>query len=77
MNKSPLRFIKLLTYYSSMKGDSFDINEKLDELPVELRLRAVDRLKIERLKRRGRKSLLFRLLLIVALRKTLTPQDSG
>ena len=67
MDKPSLRFIKLLTYYSSMKGDSFDINEKLDELPVELRLRAVDRLKIERLKRRGRKSLLFRLLLIVAL----------
>ncbi len=46
-------------------GDRFDINEKLNGLPVELRLRAIDRLKVERLRRN--KGLIYRLLLIIAL----------
>ncbi len=45
--------------------EKFDINDKLAGLPVELRLRTIDRLKLARLKRK--KSPMFRLLLILAL----------
>ncbi len=43
----------------------FDLKRKLDELPVELRLRAIDRLKVRRLKHR--KGAWPRLLLLLAL----------
>ena len=43
----------------------FDVNRKLEELPVELRLRAKDRLRVGRL--RHRKGLLAKIMLLVAL----------
>ena len=47
-------------------GDGgFDINKKLEELPIDIRLRAIDRLKVTRL--RHRKGVFTRLMLILAL----------
>ena len=45
---------------------SIDINQKLNELPTELRLRAIDRLKIAKL-RKNKKSVWLSLLLILSL----------
>ena len=45
--------------------EGFDINKKLEELPVEIRLRAIDRLKVARL--RHNRSLWTRILLVIAL----------
>ena len=45
--------------------EAFDINKKLEELPVEIRLRAIDRLKVARL--RHKRSIWTKILLIIAL----------
>ncbi|MCL4404721.1 divalent metal cation transporter [Candidatus Marsarchaeota archaeon] len=48
-----------------MENAPFDINKKLEELPIEIRLRAIDRLKVARL--RHNRGWLSKLLLIIAL----------
>ena len=45
--------------------EAFDINKKLEELPIEISLRAIDRLKVARL--RHNKGLWAKILLIIAL----------
>ena len=45
--------------------EAFDINKKLEELPVEIRLRAIDRLKVAKL--RHNRSLWTKILLVIAL----------
>lgn len=47
------------------QSSSFDINQKLDELPVEFKLRAIDRLRVARL--RHRHNTVSRIMLMLAL----------
>jgi Mn2+/Fe2+ NRAMP family transporter len=55
----------MISEQSQNGEEAFDINKKLEELPVEIRLRAIDRLKVARL--RHNRGLWTKILLIIAL----------
>ena len=55
----------MISEQSQNGEEAFDINKKLEELPVEIRLRTIDRLKVARL--RHNRGLWTKILLIIAL----------